>query len=306
MEWGFDRRFAMAALTVGVVIGLAGIGITILWPDKKILGWSLLWTAGVIFVGWLLFEIFQWFASPLKRAGFSLLAACVVLGLLLYLQSKSTATPTEQGQGATNPKSSPTQSPPAQPSPNSAIKEPPPESKPHHHPEPTSAPAPKPPGPQQPVVLTAEFIDPQSPLIFISNPSDDVVENVNWAMIAFRTSDLCYFSFGTKDVGYIKPHSRSANYRMELETMPKYSEGCDGQLREGDELIGSVSIDCPYCSVQTYIIDFVWKQSGWYFESDVKAGYLLPKDMSKEGRRKYVQLLTSDKFASRRIEVKPQ
>ena len=90
---------------------------------------------------------------------------------------------------------------------------------------------------------------------------------------------------------------------MELATMPKNAEGCDGSIREGDELTGSVSIDCPHCSIQTYVVHLVWKKSGWYFESDVKGGYILPKDMSKEGRQKYVQSMTSEQFANRRIEI---
>ena len=157
-----------------------------------------------------------------------------------------------------------------------------------------------------PVMLRAEFINPASLSLSVYNPSEDVVENVHWSMIAFRTSDLCFLSFVTKDIGYIKPNSKSANYEMELTTMTKYTEGCDGQIREGDELTGSVSIDCPHCSIQTYIIHLVWKNSGWYFESVMKAGYIMPKDMSKEGRQKYVQLMTSEQFASKRIEITPQ
>jgi len=164
----------------------------------------------------------------------------------------------------------------------------------------------KPTQPETPVMLTAEFISPASPALSVYNPSADVEEGVLWEMVAFRTSDLCFFGFQTQRIDFIKPQSRSANMAMELATMPKNAEGCDGAIREGDELTGSVSIDCPRCSIQTYIVHLVWKESGWYFESDTKGGYIVPKDMSKEGRQKYVQFMTSEQFASRRIEIKPQ
>jgi hypothetical protein len=125
-------------------------------------------------------------------------------------------------------------------------------------------------------------------------------------MAAFRTSDLCFFGFQVQNMGFIKPQSKSGNMAMELATMPKNAEGCDGSIRAGDELTGSVSIDCPHCSTQTYIVHFVWGESGWYFESDLKAGFIVPKDMSNEGRQKYVQFYTNDRFASQRIEITQQ
>lgn len=153
------------------------------------------------------------------------------------------------------------------------------------------------------VQLTAEFINPESLSIAVYNPSDDVIENVIWSMVAFRTSDLYLFSFATQSIGYIKPHSRSANYSMALDTIPRDTEEGNTQLREGDELTGSVSIDCPHCSVQTYIIHLIWKQSGWYYESPQKGGYIVPKDTSKPGREQYIELLTGPQFAPNRIPI---
>lgn len=160
---------------------------------------------------------------------------------------------------------------------------------------------------QDDVFLTAEFVNPQSPSISIYNPSKDVVEHVLWSMVAIRTSDLCFFGFATQSIDYIKAESRSSNYAMELATMPKNLDGCDGgTLAEGDELTGSVSVDCAHCSIHTYIIHLVWKQSGWYCESGMKAGYIVPKDMSKNGRQAYVDLLTGPRFADKQIAIKPQ
>jgi hypothetical protein len=108
MEWGFDRRFAAGALAMSLVIALAGIGVPILWPEEKILGWTLLWVAAVIFVSWLVFETFQWCGLTLKMLSFSLLAGCLVFGSLTYLQLRS-ARSKGQEQGASNLPASSTQ-----------------------------------------------------------------------------------------------------------------------------------------------------------------------------------------------------
>jgi len=160
--------------------------------------------------------------------------------------------------------------------------------------------------PTPPVMLAAAFVGPVSPAISVYNPSAEVIEGVLWEVVAFRTSDLCFFGFQTQKIDYIKPQSKSANMAMELATMPRNAEGCDGSIRDGDELTGSVSVDCSRCSIQTYVIHLTWKESGWYFESDLKGGFLVPKERTVEGRQKFIQLLTSDQFASRRIEIMPQ
>jgi hypothetical protein len=154
--------------------------------------------------------------------------------------------------------------------------------------------------PETPVQLSAQFYDPQAPSIVVYNPSDHVVESVNYGMILFRASDLSYFSFSTQTIGYVKPQASSPPYSMP--TTPAVSEG-NVQLADGDELTGSVSVDCPKCKIQTYIIHLVWRRSGWFFESQQKAGYIVPKDMSKDGRAKYVQLFTSGVFAKERTEI---
>lgn len=157
---------------------------------------------------------------------------------------------------------------------------------------------------ESPIHLSAAFSDPQSPVIVVSNLSDGVAEGVIWSMVAIRSSDLNYFGFATQTIGFIKPHSQTARYSLDLPTIPKSSDG-NGQIADGDELTGSISIDCPRCEIQTYVVHFVWGHSGWFFESKQKAGYLVPKDMSKDGRARYVQLFTGDAFANDRIEIKP-
>jgi hypothetical protein len=124
-------------------------------------------------------------------------------------------------------------------------------------------------------------------------------------MVAFRTSDLSYFGFATQSVGYIKARSESARYSLDLPNIQKSSDG-NGQIIDGDELTGSISVDCPQCDIQTYIVHFVWGHTAWFFESPKKAGYLVPKDMSKDGRMKYIQLLTNSMSAKDKTDMKPK
>jgi hypothetical protein len=166
---------------------------------------------------------------------------------------------------------------------------------------------PKPPNQpsEGPILISATFFDPQSPVIVVSNPSDMVAEGVAWAMVAIRTSDLSYCGFVTQSIGYIKSRSASAPYLLDVPRIPKGCDG-DGQLKDGDELTGSISVDCPQCEIKTYIIHFVWGKSGWFFEWNDRSGYVVPKDMSKAGRAKYIQQLTGDEFAKDRIEIVPR
>jgi hypothetical protein len=89
MEWNFDRRLAVRSVVIGTVLAFAGIGITILWPDKKWLGWVFLWAAGAAFFAWIVFEIWQRFAIEWKRWLLALLAGGVVFCALYYLHSST-------------------------------------------------------------------------------------------------------------------------------------------------------------------------------------------------------------------------
>lgn len=159
-----------------------------------------------------------------------------------------------------------------------------------------------------PIQISAVFLDPQAPTIVVSNSSDVVAEGVTWTLNAIRTSDAEFLGFVSQSLGYIKAHSETARCSLELNRLPHSSEG-NATIKDGDELTGSISIDCPHCQLRTYIVHFVWLKSGWYFEYPGKsAGAILPRDMSKEGRERYIQWLTGPAFADKRIEVvsKPQ
>jgi len=173
-------------------------------------------------------------------------------------------------------------------------------------PEVTRAP-PEPLPSESPIQISAAFSDPQSPVIVVSNLSDSVAEGVGWNMVAIRRSDLSYFGFAGQSVGYVKPHTDSARYSLELDRIAKASDPVGGQIHDGDELIGSVSVDCPHCEARTYIVHLVWKRSGWFFEYSKAGGkHVVPKDMSSAGRARYVEWLAGDSFKSNRVEILPK
>jgi hypothetical protein len=96
MEWGFDRR----GLLVSLVIAVAGIGITILWPDKKELGWAMLAIAALIFCGWLVFETILWLGRTKAAFLVSALAFTLVFGGLYFIYQRYGGT--EKSEAAPN------------------------------------------------------------------------------------------------------------------------------------------------------------------------------------------------------------
>lgn len=97
MGWGFDRRLAVGGLAVAVVIALAGIGVTILWPEEKTLGWSLILAAALILCAWLCFETVQWFGRSGKALAVSIFLSVVVLGGLYIAHWRWGQTVTNEG-----------------------------------------------------------------------------------------------------------------------------------------------------------------------------------------------------------------
>lgn len=74
MEWNIDRRLAIAGVLVGVAVGLIGVGITILFPEVKGLGWTFLFLGCAVFLLWLVFEIKQ----LMGKTGLSMITAIFV------------------------------------------------------------------------------------------------------------------------------------------------------------------------------------------------------------------------------------
>jgi hypothetical protein len=132
--------------------------------------------------------------------------------------------------------------------------------------------------PKETPKLVAKIINPQDLAINVKNDSTAVAQNVKWELVTYRLSDGAFFSYATQDMGYIKPHTTSANYSMNLTTLAKAPNG-GAELAKGDKIIGSISIDCPECTGETIIVHITYGIDGWFCEVPSGDGRLLaPKN----------------------------
>src|ERR1041385_7261948 len=103
----FETRLAVAGIAVGAVLTFIGTGITILWPDKKWLGWACLVLAALIFGGlvvWLAFELRQSQGnSRLSSLGVFVLVGAIlgaISGGIIWRVSSAALLPPDTGNEA--------------------------------------------------------------------------------------------------------------------------------------------------------------------------------------------------------------
>jgi len=101
----------------------------------------------------------------------------------------------------------------------------------------------------------------------------------------------------TGQVGYLKPHSKGPPYLMQLNTLPHAPGSGEipggGQLVNGDDLVGTLAVDCPMCKGNTFVVKFVWGTTGWFYEVPDEHGMILvPRSMTKELVTKFVEGLS--------------
>lgn len=181
------------------------------------------------------------------------------------------------------------------------------------HPVPTpkqredhSAPVPLPTPQEVDDDLSMGIVNAQSPSLVFENSSDKVVEGLTWELVMFRTSDSATFSFATQDVGYVKPHAKTAQYAMSLATLPKAENG-GKQITIGDSFLGSIAVDCPLCKGATYIVHFIWGQSGWFFKlPNDHGGLVLPKGTSSQAIEAYAATIESIANTEKKQEIAVQ
>lgn len=75
-------RLDVVGFVVGVVMALVGVGVQILWPDKKWIGWLCLVVAGLVLACWASFEIKEKFG---RESLLWVAVATFAVGLLLGL-----------------------------------------------------------------------------------------------------------------------------------------------------------------------------------------------------------------------------
>jgi hypothetical protein len=159
---------------------------------------------------------------------------------------------------------------------------------------------------QEPITVAAKLYDPKSLSIEVENLSEHVAQGVTWELVLFRASDQAIFSFATQSIGYVKPHSKSAFYSMNLENIPKAPTPMsgDGQMRIGDVFIGSLALDCPDCKGTSYIVHLVWGDGGWIYKIiGANGGLAFPKDSSKSGISQFTGWLEAAATPADRIPI---
>jgi len=144
--------------------------------------------------------------------------------------------------------------------------------------------------PPPPIELSVSIISPSAPGLVVENQSDKVADGVRWELVMFRISDHAFLSYATQNIGYIKAHSKTPPYVIEPNELPRAPGG--GEIKEGDNLIGSLIVDCPLCKGVTLVVSFMWHSSGWFCEvPGGNGGLLLPKGLSPEVISQFIEML---------------
>jgi len=123
----------------------------------------------------------------------------------------------------------------------------------------------KSPSPKVGLELKVSIVDPTDPAIVVDNQTDDILEGITWELVMFRTTDQAWFSYATQNIGYIKPHSQSARFGMQLNSLTQ-APGGGGRIADGEHFVGTLAIDCPTCKGEQLIVSFAWGESGWFYQ----------------------------------------
>ena len=152
--------------------------------------------------------------------------------------------------------------------------------------------------------LAVSLVGSTDPTIVVDNQTDNLADGITWELVMFRTTDQAFFSYATQNIGYVKPHSKSARYAMQLNTLAQ-APGGGGQIANGQSFIGTLVVDCPTCIGTTLIVSFVWGSSGWFYEVPGRNGQLLmPKDLSKDMISKFIEAMNTAVKAEDRTPIR--
>jgi ABC-type multidrug transport system fused ATPase/permease subunit len=291
---------------VSVVIAIAGLGVTILWPDQKFLGWGLLWIAAIIFFAWTLFEVVQWVGWTWKAVLLSLGAATLIFGALSVLQweTRRNSNDSESSQSArTQVTTTPHQD--ALPVDRGPKPEAPPKRPKVHVMPPVASALSKSvearPTDKPEVVLS--LVHTASPAVSLHNVSNAVANNIKWGIILWNTThpdpSFTPLQIPIQMFDWIKP----GQYGGPEDVFSRVSS----QLQPGDRLVGCAFVDCPDCiKGHSYLVEIVWGQGGWYSEwASGNGNPVYPINWSVEGKEGYFAQIEATPLAYR-VAITPQ
>ena len=163
-----------------------------------------------------------------------------------------------------------------------------------------------------PIDIEAIISYPKCPAISLRNLSNRVATGLTWEITLFRTTNFNFTSSGqqqiyvtslpTQQMGFVKAHSEDLPSTM----FPEAYCRSDGPIKEGDDLIGSLFVDCPECGKgTTYIVHLVWGKSGWYVHVNIpQGGMLIPIKLNTPIFHAYVQKWEKDMPGAYKIPIK--
>lgn len=171
--------------------------------------------------------------------------------------------------------------------------------------EPKSTPEAVPPAQSSAPDVVLRFVYPEDPALLIVNLSDSVARDMKWEVILWNKdlpdrNDPLPIPVATFD--WLKPHT--AGGPQDLFDGPLVKP----LLKNGDQLFGCASIDCPTCiRARTYFVFITYGEGGWFAEvPDPKnEGLLVPKSFSKPDRDAYFSFIENIS-QNERMRIKPQ
>ena len=142
------------------------------------------------------------------------------------------------------------------------------------------------------IELAVSIVDPSAPGMLIENKSDNVAEGIIWSLVMCRASDRIFLAYASQAAGYVKARSKNLPLLIEPNKLPHLPIGVN--IADGDNLVGSLSVDCPLCKGVTLIVSFVWGSSGWYYEFPEGNGKtFLPRNPRPDGIPQYIEMLNA-------------
>ena len=125
----------------------------------------------------------------------------------------------------------------------------------------------------------------RSPAFSIVNESDPIARNIRWGIVLWNTEmpeRLTTIPIFTYPIDWVKGHEATGRVTIWTPEPP--------ELKTGDKLIGTSSVDCPDCIRRSYVLCVTWGVSAWYGETgkEWKGKLVMPVDgVSRAGREAY-------------------
>jgi hypothetical protein len=152
--------------------------------------------------------------------------------------------------------------------------------------------------------LVLQFVHPKAPALIIVNTSSIVAREIKWQIALWNNSnpeqDTPLHIPAASAFDWIAAHGKGGPISLFGDIQDS------GDLKQGDEIYGSLSVSCPDCARgRTYLIDIKWGEGGWYSEvKKLTTGQLeIPAQFSRDVRALYLAEIVRKVRPSARIPI---